>query len=105
MSDEFHARGPQTPLILAQPGTIGLKYPWHETSRCRPRERGDPVNADRAGASGFATNALEYWVPAFAGTTAESHRFTCSKAGTPRRDSTGQFEQVALGFRFRGNER
>jgi hypothetical protein len=24
----------------------------------------------------FATNALEYWVPAFAGTTAESHCLT-----------------------------
>jgi hypothetical protein len=28
---------------------------------------------------GMATNVLEYWVPAFAGTTAESHCFTSSQ--------------------------
>src|SRR5436305_1506266 len=37
---------------------------------CRPRERGDPVNADRAiNAAELQDSILGYWVPAFAGTT------------------------------------
>ena len=40
------------------------------TLRCRPRERGDPVNADSADGSSVRNKCLEYWVPAFAGTTA-----------------------------------
>src|SRR5215813_3684914 len=38
---------------------------------CRPRASGDPVNAGRRHVPGITSSALEYWVPAFAGTTAE----------------------------------
>jgi tripartite-type tricarboxylate transporter receptor subunit TctC len=37
----------------------------------RPRESGDPVNAGWWRVLRIASDALEYWVPAFAGTTAE----------------------------------
>jgi tripartite-type tricarboxylate transporter receptor subunit TctC len=42
----------------------------NELSR-RPRESGDPVNAGWWRVLRIASDALEYWVPAFAGTTAE----------------------------------
>src|SRR5262245_20629266 len=36
------------------------------TFRRRPRASGDPVNAGRQHALGIRSNALEYWIPAFA---------------------------------------
>src|SRR5690349_17652107 len=42
-----------------------------DTLRRRSRQSGDPVNAGRRHVLGIASYALEYWVPAFAGTTTE----------------------------------
>jgi hypothetical protein len=60
-----------------------LKCPWRKASLCRPRECGDPVDTEPpvfiSGSQKIF--ALEYWVPAFAGTTAESHCFTSSCEG------------------------
>src|SRR5437899_3113769 len=63
-----------------------LKCPWHKPSRCRPRERGDPVDTKPPVyiSTSHKIFALEYWVPACAGTTAESHCFTSSAAGPGR---------------------
>src|SRR5262245_8390461 len=47
-----------------------MHWPLNKLRR-RRRERGDPVNAGQQHALGITSCALEYWVPAFAGTTAE----------------------------------
>src|SRR5437868_1574602 len=56
----------------------------HKPSRCRPRERGDLVDTKSLVfiSASHKSSALEYWVPAFAGTTAGSHCSTSSFAGT-----------------------
>ena len=48
---------------------IGIEPRSYSNLCCRPRERGDPVNAIAQMCLGIAIDALEYWVPAFAGTT------------------------------------
>src|SRR5262249_46320726 len=54
-------------------GNPGLTCYWHEPDRCRPRAGGDPNAVSlRYGVAGETSKVQGLWVPAFAGTTANS---------------------------------
>src|SRR5215470_8158251 len=56
---------------------------------CRPRESGDPVNSERTSTLQRCKERLEYWVPAFAGTTAESRGAAAESRGEDSGESQG----------------